>query len=270
MRIRAWRKADTAVLRKLHQTIHPGQPFPLTRHVWLVEEAGRGVGYTAVIPVPGLEGIYNLDGGILSNYRRQGLGSRLLQHVLHEAPGLNIRQLSHSFTDLNSPAAHFLRRHNFFIEHEEWLMTLSPLLPCSPAHLPDCQIQTHPTPIHLFRRLYDQSFGGTPWYQPYSQEEVENTLDDPGDILFLYQDEQPIGFAWLQEDLIEPIGIVREEWGKGYGRFLFLAALHELQNRGKTQANIGVWRSNQAAIRLYQSVGFQHQQTITYLAFDVQ
>lgn len=268
MKIRPWRKTDTAVLRQIHQAINPDQPIPPTRHLWLVEDGGQVVGYTAVSPIPGLPGIYNLDGGILPAQRRQGLGSRLLHHVLHEAPGLNVRQLAHCVTDLNSPAAHFLRHHNFFVEHEEWLMQLSPLHPFTPSPLPYCQVQILSSPVPRFRQLYDQSFGGTPWYQPYSAEEVDNILDNPDDILFLFRDEQPIGFAWLQGEAIEPIGIVRVAWGKGYGRYLLLAALHELQQQGCHQAHIGVWRSNQAAIHLYQSIGFQHQQTLTYLAFN--
>ncbi|MEJ2750929.1 MAG: GNAT family N-acetyltransferase, partial [Anaerolineae bacterium] len=214
MKIRAWRKVDTAVLRQIHAIINPDQPLPSTRHLWLIEDGGKVVGYTAVTPVPGLDSIYELSGGILPTHRRQGLGSHLLQHVLHEAPALNIGQLSHCVTDRNSPAAHFLRRHNFFIEHEEWLMRLS-LLPQAtfgrrpPAPWPSCYLRTLDSPARLFRRLYDQSFSGTPWYQPYSEEEVENILDDPDDILFLFQDEQPIGFAWLQGEAIEPIGIVK-------------------------------------------------------------
>jgi ribosomal protein S18 acetylase RimI-like enzyme len=270
MIIRKGRKVDTAVFHQLHQRINPGQPLPATQHVWLLEDGGRVVGYTAVSPVPGLESIYELSGGILPEKRRQGLGSHLLQHVLHEANRLNIRQLSHCVTDLDSPAAHFLRRHHFLIEHEEWLLHLSPLPPRTPAPLPSCQLQTRHSPTSLFRHLYDQSFGGTPWYQPYSEEEVENSLDDPGDILFLFKDDQPVGFAWLQSEQIEPIGIVREEWEKGYGRYLLLAALHKLKQRGADQAKIGVWRTNHAAVHLYQSVGFQCWQTLTYLAFDIQ
>ena len=269
MKIRRRQKTDTAVLNQLHQVINPTQPFPLTRHRWLIEDNGEIVGYTAVYPVPGLDRVYNLDGGIVPPHRRQGLGSHLLQHVLDESSKLNIHQLSYCVTDLDSPTIHFLHHHNFFLEHEEWLLQFSPLLPGPFAPLPNCHLQTYPSPIRLFCQLYDQSFGGTPWCQPYSSEEVENTLDDPDDILFLFKGGQPIGFAWLQGDAIEPIGIVQGEWGKGYGRHLLLAALHKLQQWGAAQAHIGVWRSNQAAVHLYQSVGFQHQQTLTYLARNI-
>jgi mycothiol synthase len=174
---------------------------------------------------------------------------------------------------LDSPAAHFLRHHDFFIEHEEWLLRISDLtgLPTA-VPPPACRVHTYqsrPATIRQFRALYNQSFGSRPWYQPYSRAEVKETLDKSTDILFLHKANRPIGFAWLQGESIEPIGIVREEQGRGYGRFILLAALHELQRRGQTQAAIGLWRNNRAALRLYQSLGFQHQQTIVYLAFDM-
>jgi ribosomal protein S18 acetylase RimI-like enzyme len=272
MKIRTRRKADTAVLRQIHQRISPDQPYPAMHHVWLVEVGGQVVGYTAVSSIPGLPNVYNLDGGILPTYRRQGLGSQLLQHVLREAEALRIHQLSHCVTDPDSVGAHFLRHHNFFIEHEEWLMVLPNLQTRQFADSPPatCKLATRHSPTHLFCQIYDQSFGDTPWYQPYSQEEAENTLECPDDILFLFKDKQPIGFAWLQGEAIEPIGVVREEWGKGYGRALLLAALHKLKQRGAVQAKIGVWRDNRAAVRLYESVGFQHQQTLTYLAYELE
>ncbi len=240
-------------------------------HAWVIEEEGKVVGYTAVSPVPGLDGVFSLTGAIASNRQRQGLGSRLLAHTLREASQLNMRQLSHSVTDLNSSAAHFLRRHGFFIEHEEWLLQLADFtrLPTA-VPPPSCRIQTFPArreAAQQFQSLYDQSFGGKPWHQPYSLDEIEETLNKPADILFLVKANQPIGFAWLQNEAIEPIGVVKGEQGKGYGRFLLHAALHKLKQRGAGQAQIGVWRENETAVRLYQSLGFQHQQTITYLAF---
>ncbi|MCP4425482.1 MAG: GNAT family N-acetyltransferase, partial [Chloroflexi bacterium] len=137
---------------------------------------------------------------------------------------------------------------------------------------PSCRIQTSPSrteAMRHFRALYDQSFGPAPWYQPYSADEVDATLENPADILFLFKDDASIGFAWLQKEAIEPIGIVPGERGRGYGRFLLLAALHKLKQRGAAQAQIGVWRENETAVSLYQSFGFQHQKTLAYLALAV-
>ena len=131
MNIREWRKVNTAVYQNLHQRINPGQPLPVAQRVWLLEEAGQMVGYTAVSAIPGLNDIYELTGGILPAKRRQGLGSCLLQHVLHEAPGLNIRQLSHCVTDLASPAAHFLRTRRMAAAP----FSPAPLRLCFPAQL---------------------------------------------------------------------------------------------------------------------------------------
>ncbi len=261
-------------MRAVHEAIYSDGRGMVDGRSWLLWAGDEAVGYMTVSPVPGLDGVFSLVGGVLPAYRRQGAGGRLLHHALRRASSLGISQLSHAVADLGSPAAHFLLNHNFFIEHEEWLLRLPNLQTCQ-LNLPTPVENLHihpltPAPVHLFRALYDRSFGGAPWYQPYRREEVEDSLDDPDDILFLFKDEQPIGFVWLQGMAIEPIGIVREEWGKGYGRFLLLAALHELKNRGAEQAEIGVWRENETAVHLYQSFGFQHEKTITYLAFDLE
>ena len=281
MRIRLFRPTDSAALKTIHTALYPGQSFTMGRHTWVIEDGEEVMGYTAVFPVPGLDGLFSLIGGVVPRQQRRGVGSQLLAHTLREAPGLGIRRLSHAVTDLNSPTVPFLRQHGFFIEHEEWLMMLPDLTRLGTAtstslsaDVPPtaCRIQTYHTfndAARQFRALYDQSFGDNPWYQPYSTTEMEDTLNEPTDILFLIKDDEPIGFAWLRKEAIEPIGIVKEEQGKGYGRFLLLSTLHKLKQRGAGQGQIGTWRENETAVRLYKSLGFQHQKTITYLARNI-
>jgi ribosomal protein S18 acetylase RimI-like enzyme len=282
MKIRPLRQADAKVVSDIHNALYPDDRLSPAKilqwladgRVWVVEDE-EVLGYTAVFPVPGLDGVGSITGGIAPKYQRQGLGTSLLLQLIPEAQSLGFQQLSHGVADLNTPGAHFLRHHNFFIEHEDWFLQLSPLLLRPPAPpLPDrLKIHSIPSfPERIFGQLYDRSFGGTAWYQHYTQVEIEETLTDPKDLLFLFKDGDPIGFAWLRMEKpeIEPMGIVKEEQGQGYGRILLLAALHEIKQRGANQTHIGVWRSNQAAIRLYQSVGFQHQQTLTYLACELE
>ncbi|MFQ5399393.1 MAG: GNAT family N-acetyltransferase [Anaerolineae bacterium] len=241
-------------------------------HGWVLAEGSVAVGYAVVSPVPGLDGVVSLEGGIHPEHRQQGLGGRLMAHVLAALPPLGLKQISAVVADIAGPAARFLHRHGFFVEHEEWFLRLPDLqtrqlVYATPANL---RIRSNfPSPIDLFCALYARSFGGTPWYQPYSREEVEETLADPADILFLFRDGRAIGFAWLQGEMIEPLGIVREERGRGYGRFLLQSALHELKQRGAAQVEIGVWRENETAVRLYQSLGFRHEKTTTYLALEL-
>ena len=245
--------------------------------VWVIFAAGQPVGMASVAPLSGLPGLYELDGFIAPAWQRRGLGSHLLQQVMADLQGTTVRQISHAFADLQSPAAQFLRRHNFTIEHEEWLLTKDNLADClPPTNRSDLSWDTLPYAQvgRLFCRLYDASFRDFPWYQPYSETEVSAELAAARDVLFLRRGAAPIGFAWLrwpEKGLgqIEPLGIVAEEQGKGYGRYLLTVALHQLAQRGATQAQIGTWVANETAVALYQSVGFRHQETITYLACTV-
>lgn len=234
---------------------------------------GQIVGEAALAPLPGLPGQYELHGQIAPQWRRRGLGGRLLGFLLGELAGKTaVAQLSHPVTDLNSPAAQFLRKHGFAIGHEEWLLRQPDLSDCPPPPArPDLTVKPlrRAPAIPLFCRLYEQSFAPFPWYQPYSEAEVATTLEKAADLLFLWRGERPIGFAWIRPSgQIEPFGVVVEEQGRGNGRYLLAHALHHLAGRGAKQATLGCWADNQAALALYRSFGFQPEQKTTYLAYD--
>lgn len=232
---------------------------------WLAGEA-------TVAALPGLPGHYELAGQIDLAWRRQGLGGRLLAFLLAELGKTAVTHLSHPVTDLDSPAAQFLRKRGFAIEHEEWLLRQPNLSDCPPplTH-PDLAVKPlrRAQAIPLFCHLYEQSFTPFPWYQPYSEAEVAATLERAADLLFLWRDERPMGFAWLRSSgQIEPFGVVAEEQGRGNGRYLLAHALHQLAQRGAKQATLGCWAENLAALALYRSFGFQPEEKITYLAYN--
>ena len=231
------------------------------------------VGYMAVAPLPGLTNIYEIDGGIIPDKRRQGLGSRLFQQVIIDLRRLTTDpiQLSYCIAEPNSPVAHFLHHHAFFTEHEELLLTMSDGTLAVSDESVAIRHYLWPDAIRHFLALYEQSFSAHAWYQPFSVDEMEMTLDDPHDILFLQDDDTPIGFAWLRlhengVGEIEPIGVLPAYQGQGNGRCLLIHAIQTLQKRGARQITLGVWANNQPALHLYQSLGFQHTQTLTYLA----
>ena len=66
-----------------------------------------GVGYASVVPVPGLNEIGELRGGIDPNHRRRGLGSQLLCHLLADLAQSDFYQISYPVPALDSPAALF-------------------------------------------------------------------------------------------------------------------------------------------------------------------
>ncbi|HEX6383355.1 MAG TPA: GNAT family N-acetyltransferase [Anaerolineae bacterium] len=290
MIVRHYDHSDAVALTPIHNAVYPDEPrmtASFQQHTasleqaggnaWVVEAKGEVVGYAAVTPIPGLDGILGLEGFIAPAYRRQGLGSRLLLYVIQELEQSGAGQLSHYVTTVDAPAAHFLRHHGFFIEHEEWVMVLPelthlpPLLPPTGCHL---QTFNRSQAIQYFCSLYDQSFSNHRWYQPYSHAEVAATLDGAADILFLVCAFRPVGFVWTRmaesgAGEIEPLGVAKPYQGRGYGRFLLLAGLHRLKERGAQKVALGAWRDNKAALHLYQSLGFQHAYTRTYLAYDL-
>jgi ribosomal protein S18 acetylase RimI-like enzyme len=243
---------------------------------WVVAESALS-GYAMITPVPGLQGVGDLAGCIAPKRQRCGLGSQLLHFVLEDLQGSDFRQIAHYVTDLDGPAACFLRDHDFFVEHEEVLMLLEDVyrLPDGSSDIPArLQVFSRATAVPLFCRLYEEGFSGLPWDQPFSSAEVAATLNDADNMLFLMLDGEAIGFAWVGLDsegkgLIEPLGIVPAYQGKGFGRVLLLEVLRELAGRGAQRVEIGAWRDNLAAVQLYQSLGFRHRKTFTYLAFNL-
>lgn len=279
MPVRPYRPADLPRLTALHSRAERlPQLIAAGAQAWVIVAGEQLLGYATLVPVPGLPEIADLDCFITPAGRRQGLGSTLLQQLTKDVAGTGIRQLSHSVSSLASAAAHFLEAHHFYLEHEEWRLERPRLDQLSPFSLPaGCHFQTlaPAEAIRHFRDLYEQSFGDTPWYQPYTTAaEVASELDSARDLLFLFCEEEPVGFAWIRLGQggigeIEPFGIAPPFQGRGYGRLLLQAALHQLARQGVTRVHLGVWRRNRAALALYRSAGFEHTGTRYYLTRDL-
>lgn len=289
--IRDYEQGDGVALTAVHNTLYPNHQFTQSgwqRHierimasdgrVWVITTADKPIGYAAVLRVPGLPGLVEMEGFIAPRQQRQGWGSRLLSHMCHDLSGSSVNQLSYATPTLDSPAARFLLKNNFFIEHEEWTMEWSMVngqwslvnghWSLTIDHFP------RSTAVPLFCQLYTASFMGTPWDQPFSEAEVADLLTNSDDLHFLLEDGRPIGFVWVHRSKdepvsLEPIGIIPEKQGQGYGRWLLQTVLQRLMNDGVTAVTLGVWANNNPAIHLYQSLGFHNTTTLTYLACNL-
>lgn len=242
---------------------------------WIVSLGDNPVGWATITPISGLPGIFDLDCCVASQFRGQGMGSFLLSNIVVGLSDTRVRQLSYAVHSLESSCAFFLRGQGFFVEHVEWSLILRDLSELPVPNLPNpytIRSLDDVAAARLFRQLYDESFASLPWYQPYeSNEEVMSELNDLGNLLFLWRENEPIGFAWLRwkESLtaeIEPLGIKPDYRGMGLGSELLSSALHQLKQDGADTVQLGLWESNQAAIRLYQNLGFERQSKIFYLA----
>jgi len=284
--IRTYKSADSLILAPHFNALNPAEPVT-SRQLdsrlsawslsWVICIEDNPVGYTCVAPLPGLPGQYDLDVLIAREWQRKRLGSKLIDFLKHELVESEVASISWGVTDLQHGLAEFLLHNSFEVDHEEQILASSNLdgLPLPPSSSLSIKTFSRRKAIHLFCRLYKESFIDHLWYQPYTPDEVAADIVSARDILFLTDGQRPFGFAWLHidgdgEGKVEPIGIIPDEQGMGNGRFLFLTALHQLKQRGASRAIIGVWATNTAAITLYQSLDFSHQQTITYYAYKIQ
>jgi ribosomal protein S18 acetylase RimI-like enzyme len=252
---------------------------------WTITQQTQPIGYATLLPLPGLPGLFELTGGITPAFQRQGAGSFLWQTMKQEVAGTAtatgsgqaMQQITYTVDSLDSPAAHFLRHHQFALEHEEYTMVLKTL---DSITLPDLAA---PSPLQRIGRqtavttlpdLYQRCFINTPWFQPYTPAEIAATWEPDDELYYLGENEDDMGFAWLhfpEPGLaeIEPIGIVREKQRLGYGRILLTSILKQLQAQDIHTVTLGVWGTNQPAINLYHSLGFQHNGSSYSLTYTI-
>ena len=228
---------------------------------WLVDVAGEPAGYALLSPVPGLPGVFQLEGALLPRFRRQGLGSALLPRLLALLPpGWRIEV---PLPD-QAPAGQFLTRCGFQPGHVECLLHHAlPPLPPAPAWPDGAGLQrlARDPAAAAFVPLYDAAFAPHPWYQPYTVDEAAALLDHPQDLWFLHVDGRRCGFAWLRREAegrvtVEPLGIVPTRQGQGWGRLLLQSVLAALAEEGATGVAIGAWEANRPALALYERLGF--------------
>jgi ribosomal protein S18 acetylase RimI-like enzyme len=243
---------------------------------WTISQQQQPIGFATLLPIPGLTHLFELGGGIAPDSQRQGAGSFLWQHIKEAVAGTAVQRISHTVSSLNSPTAHFLRRHQFILEHEEWTMELAnlqttvlPTLTALPCHL---QIVDRETAVRILPALYQRSFAHTPWFQPYTAAEVAATWEANDQLYALVAKNDSIGFIWLhflENNVaeIEPIGIVQEKQGMGYGRFLLNSVLNKLQTQAVQTVTLGVWSNNHPATHLYQKMGFQQISSSSSLTY---
>ncbi len=244
---------------------------------WTLTHQTQPIGYAALLPLPGLPHLFELTGGIAPEFQRQGAGSFLWQAVREAVAGTAVQQITCTTNDLASPTAHFLQQHQFEVEHEEWTMRLKNVATAvftPPTMSAKLQKVNRGTAVRTLPRLYKSSFAHTPWFQPYTPAELAATWEQADELWTLVKDHKTIGFAWLRFPQpntaeIEPIGIVKEKQEMGYGRYLLTNLLQNLQKRGVQTVSLGVWANNETAVRLYQSVGFQHVGSSYSLTYTV-
>jgi diamine N-acetyltransferase len=94
----------------------------------------------------------------------------------------------------------------------------------------------------------------------YSENVLKNQMDDGCQFIFVYDEEQPLGFAAYQE--IKPtvwklhkIYVLALQQGKGTGKFVIDHIIKEISEQGASALQLQVNRNNNAK-KFYEKIGF--------------
>jgi mycothiol synthase len=208
-------------------------------------------------------------------FRRRGLGRRLLDAVLAETGG-RLRLWAHG----GHPGAERLAASAGFERARSlWQMRRS-LYAAFPAPvLPEgVRLDTFRVGAdeEAWLQVNARAFAHHPEQGAWTMEDLKRREQepwfDPAGFFTARRDGRLVGFHWTKihgdgEHAHEPLGEVYvvgvdpSEQGTGLGRALTLAGLRHLRARGLAQAMLYVDEANTPAIRLYESLGFTHWDT---------
>ena len=226
-------------------------------------------------------------------WRRQRIGRTLLKAVQREAPDGRLRLWAHGE---HSAAGRLAASMGFTASRELWQMRRSLFAPLPRAELPEGVHIRHFVPgadDEAWVALNARAFVGHPEQGALTLDDLHRRMaepwfDAPG--FFLAERDADhsasrlVGFHWTKvhggndhtqhhDDLEqhepgrhghEPIGEVYvlgvdpSEQGKGLGKALTLIGLHHLRSLGLRDVMLYVEAENQAAIALYERLGFTH------------
>ncbi len=213
--------------------------------------------------------------GVLPEYRRGGVGRRLLMKMEAVAGGNGCESLrtGASIGSDNAAATGFLEGTGWKPEFGAGLRMWRELTDLPEAEPPaGYRIRTYETGDDAaFVRIKNAAFmvengGGRAWTgADFEKEYLGSPYFEPGRILFAICGEEPVGTttAWTamnrgrEVGLIHWVAVVPEHRKKGLGWVLNVRALHKLKALGYGEAILNTSESLKSAVRLYRRLGFE-------------
>ncbi|WP_431899350.1 mycothiol synthase [Nonomuraea sp. bgisy101] len=232
---------------------------------------GTLVGYAHVDPTDEVEGP---SGELVVHpaFRRKGYGRTLLRAVLNAAGG-RLRLWAHGD---HTGAAALAASLGFERVRSLWQMRRSLFAPLAASPMPGgVRLRTFVPgeDEEAWLKVNAAAFSNHPEQGSWTLEDVRRRESepwfDPSGFFLAFRDTRLVGFHWTkihgsssEEHGHEPLGEVYvvgvdpSQQGTGLGKALTLAGLRHLRSRGLAQAMLYVDEANTAAIRLYESLGF--------------
>ncbi len=216
---------------------------------------------------------------VAPEFRRQGLGTEIIQALIATAPDGNLRLWAHGEQAISGQWAKAM---GFRHARTLWQMRRSLLAPLPSAHFGDDVILRTFIPglddeewVALNARAFaDHDEQGDWTLDDLHRRMAEPWFSIPG--FLVVQDRETgrmLGFHWTKihgdvqitpghphvHDAIGEVYVVGVDptlQGRGLGKALTLAGLHHLRSRGLVQSMLYVDASNTSAISLYEALGF--------------
>jgi mycothiol synthase len=236
----------------------------LARDSWVVDAGGPGLAAYALCSAQ------SQDVYVHPGHCGRGLGGALLAVVERRAAELG-HPLRQYIAERNVAAAALLTRCGYRVTHHYWRMMVDLDTPPQTAALPDGVSLREFRPgrddrdVHaLVRAAFAEIDGNIHLeYDEWRQGSIESASFDPRWWSIAVSGDEIAGVALSQLWESEGIGWVGQlavapRWrGQGLGRALLLTALTAFHRRGVPRAGLSVHGRNDAAARLYRSVGMR-------------
>ncbi|MEJ3652277.1 mycothiol synthase [Actinomycetes bacterium KLBMP 9759] len=215
-------------------------------------------------------------------HRRTGIGSALVQAIVGRAAGRELRAWAHG---AHPGAAALARRFGFVQARALWRMRRSLLEP--PITQPDVPAGVRIRPFVVgvdeaeFLRVNNAAFDWHPeqggWrIDQVEEREAEPWFDPKGFLLAVDEQGTVLGYHWtkVHESVggappmgeVYVLGVDPSARGMRLGSVLTAAGLLHLRDHGLRDVMLYVESDNNAAIRVYEALGFDHWDTdVSYL-----
>jgi ribosomal protein S18 acetylase RimI-like enzyme len=257
----------------------------LNRDMIFVEVHGRAVGYSRVTwwAEPDGPQIYRSLGFLLPGWRRQGIGSMLLDwgerrlvEIATDHPPTCERFFESAAADSEPGTLALLERHGYLAVRRFFTMVRPDLESIPGAPLPEgLEVRSvKMDDLHTIRDASAEAFrdhwGFNEENEPTVEQWVENPNFDPSLWRVAWEGGQVAGMVLSYIDVRENQEYnrmrgwteeicVRRPWRRrGLARALLVQSLHAVRERGMQEAALGVDTQNvSGALNLYESVGFR-------------
>jgi ribosomal protein S18 acetylase RimI-like enzyme len=243
--------------------------FDPAHNVWVAELDGVFVGYGQILPRP--ESISSLYVIVEPSQRRKGLGSTLLSLTLVRARETKCKIILVYAARRNVGSNAFMLHHGFEVAGTSGVM-VAPVAVFHQAEIPSGYfMRRYPElrdPVFLVQALdqcyrdmvgHNQNVTSADRYMDYYGAEGIHLLFDENEKLVGVCAGKPEGKTDERgtSDLLDAPGLIKEYRQRGFQRFMVLAVMRWLREKGARPITLEYWGDGEQAVAIYRDLGFE-------------